>query len=47
MVTIVQGAKWAPRPVRTNAGKLAPNGIRSPELPVSKKIKKISELIYL
>jgi len=34
LVAIVQEARWAPRPVRTNADNLAPTGIRSPYQPV-------------
>jgi hypothetical protein len=32
-VRIVQEAGWAPGPVWTGAGNLAPTGIRSPDLP--------------
>ena len=32
-VPIVQEAGWAPGPVRTGAGNLAPTGIRSPDRP--------------
>jgi len=39
-VPIVQEAGWAPGPVWTGAGNLAPTGIRSPDLPTH------SQLIY-
>jgi len=34
-VTIVQETVWAPGPVSTRAGNLAPTGIRSPDFPAS------------